>query len=431
MDCSVCCEKITKRNTVTCHFCDFVTCKSCAKRYILESINLSCMNCKKPWNREMLVQKITKTFVAKEYKLKRERDLFEIEKALLPETQPYANAKKELVDINKEITKLQKRLNELKAKRNFIQNNGVGGDEKTIRERIARLTIKCPAGECRGFVDSSNMTCEKCETVLCKDCHEPLGKSSELEKARDKARDKANALDKTSVLEHKCDPSTVETINLLKRDTKNCPKCSVSIHKIEGCDQMYCTQCHTAFSWRTGEIVIGERIHNPHYYEYLRSKGLHRREVGDIPCGGIPTEWEMRNFHTDNDLMMMLRSLVHIERVEFAHYRTDGIRTNRDLRIKYLNNEITEESFRITLQRREKEVEKNREIFQVLNTCVVAGSDIYRNLLTNKDATKAKTELQGLRDFTNESMKKVSKLYGCTVPCYSEDVFAAITTKKF
>lgn len=398
MECSVCCETITKRNVVTCHLCDFVTCKSCTKRFILESINPSCMNCKKPWNREILAQKITKTFLTKEYKQKRERDLFETEKALLPETQPYAAAKKELADVNREIAQLQKRLRELRQKRNFLQLNGVGGDEVTIKERIARLTIKCPASECRGFVDSKNMTCERCETVLCKECHEPLDKGKG----------------------HTCNPATVETIKLLKKDTKNCPKCSVSIHKIEGCDQMYCTQCHTAFSWRTGEIVIGERIHNPHYYEFLRARGRPEREMGDIPCGGLPSERHMREFANHSEIMSMLRSFVHIELVEFRNYRNDRIQTNRDLRVKYLNDEITEEQFKRTLQKREKSVEKNREILQILNTCVVAGSDILRSLMSSKNTDAAKTELACLRDFTNESMKKVSKLYGCTVPYFRD-----------
>ncbi len=405
MDCSVCCERITKRTTVTCHFCDFVTCKSCASRYILEStINPACMNCKKPWTREVLANNFSKVFLTREYKAKRERDLFETEKALLPETQPLATAKKDLDKVNKEIYELQKKLKELKRQKYYLQSSL--SNTATLNAKVAHLTIKCPAEGCRGFVNSVSMICEVCDVHVCKDCHEVVDESI------------------ASGKEHECNPDTVESVKLLKRDTKNCPSCKTAIHKIDGCDQMYCTQCHTAFSWRTGEIVHG-RIHNPHYYEYLRRTGgdgaAARREVGDIPCGGVPTEWEMRAFRKDPIVMGALRNLIHIEQIEFGNYRTDNVANNRDLRIKYLTNEITEDQFKKTLQKREKETEKKREILQVLNTCVVAGAETLRTLMHDIDDDKFEKSFATLREFTNESMKKIAKLYnGCKVPFFVE-----------
>ena len=402
MDCSVCCERITKRTTVTCHFCDFVTCKSCASRYILEStINPACMNCKKPWTREVLANNFSKVFLTREYKAKRERDLFETEKALLPETQPLATAKKDLDKVNKEIAELQRQLRQLQARRSVLRWTLV--DSATLNAKVAHLTIKCPADGCRGFVNSESMICEVCDVLVCKDCHAPLDKD-----------------------DHRCDPNIVENVKLLKRDTKNCPGCKTAIHKIDGCDQMYCTQCHTAFSWKTGEIVHG-RIHNPHYYEYLRRTGgggearEARRELGDIPCGGVPTEREMRAFWKDPKIMNALRNLIHIEQVEFGNYRTDNVANNRDLRIKYLNNEITEDHFKKTLQKREKDTEKKREILQVLNTCVVAGSELLRTLMQDLDEDKFEKSFLNLMFFTNESMEKIAKLYnGCKVPAFLE-----------
>ena len=111
---------------------------------------------------------------------------------------------------------------------------------------------KCPVEECRGFLDEQFM-CGICKVSACKKCHEVKND------------------------EHKCNPDTVKTIDLMTKDTKACPTCHTNINKIDGCDQMWCTLCHTAFSWTTG--LIEKKIHNPHYYQWLRSKSLD----GQIP----------------------------------------------------------------------------------------------------------------------------------------------------
>ena len=53
---------------------------------------------------------------------------------------------------------------------------------------------------------------------------------------------------------------------------------------------MWCTQCHTAFSWRTGEIET-HVVHNPHYFQWMREQGSGAvpRAPGDVPqpCGGV------------------------------------------------------------------------------------------------------------------------------------------------
>ena len=86
---------------------------------------------------------------------------------------------------------------------------------------------------------------------------------------------------------HECDEDMVKTAELLRKDTKSCPNCSEMIHKIEGCNQMFCTNCGTGFDWKTLRIVTGI-IHNPHYFEYQSKNGGRPRSIGDIPCGGLP-----------------------------------------------------------------------------------------------------------------------------------------------
>ena len=79
----------------------------------------------------------------------------------------------------------------------------------------------------------------------------------------------------------------------MKKDTKPCPKCGQLIHKINGCDQMWCPGCKTPFSWRTGEIERGH-VHNPEYYRWMRETGqnIGRDPLDERfdPCGNqVPT----------------------------------------------------------------------------------------------------------------------------------------------
>ena len=130
----------------------------------------------------------------------------------------------------------------------------------------AVFRLPCPDNCCKGFV-SSSWKCSLCEKKFCKDCH------------------------KESSLLHECNKDDKATIAMIKQECKNCPKCSMGIFKIEGCDQMFCTGCNTPFSWKTGKIVTNGPIHNPHYFEVMRRGGGGvPRQPGDVPCGGVPTQ---------------------------------------------------------------------------------------------------------------------------------------------
>ena len=122
----------------------------------------------------------------------------------------------------------------------------------------------CSDSNCRGLL-STQWKCATCEKYTCKECLV----------LKDTREDNG----------HVCKMEDVETAKLLASDTKPCPKCRVPIYKIMGCDQMWCTECHTGFSWRTGNIET--RIHNPHFYEYQRERnnGQAPRNHGDMECG--------------------------------------------------------------------------------------------------------------------------------------------------
>ena len=108
-----------------------------------------------------------------------------------------------------------------------------------------------------------------CEIKVCSKCH-VIKEDPRLAGAHEETKgggEDGNEDGEVGGGDHVCKKEDLETAQLLAKNTKPCPKCSMGIFKISGCSQMYCISCHTAFCWNTGKI-INKNIHNPHYFEY-------------------------------------------------------------------------------------------------------------------------------------------------------------------
>jgi len=401
MSCSICCENFNKRNhkEVSCPFCDFVSCRKCIQIYLLSSTNdPHCMKCKNAWNREFVDVSCTKIFRNKDLKNHRENVLLEREKCRLPETQHLVVREKRIRSVNILINEAQ---DELARQREHIRNlqneidflRGGGQPEELVEKK--QFVRKCPTEDCKGFL-STRWKCDICENNICSECNE---KKDE---------------------EHVCDPNAVATVKLLKKDSKPCPKCGTIHFKISGCSQMWCPSCHTAYNWNTGRIEQGI-IHNPHYYEFQRNNATANpgRNLGDIPCGGFPTLYEMRNAfnvrETRNVTIFRIHELIsHIENYELRwNYRNIPEQVNNsDLRVKFLMNELSEEDFGRIIQQREKALEKKRDIYNILRMFVDTGSDLFRQLI--QDRSKL-TEIEGifenLKKYTNTIFENIRMRY--------------------
>ena len=466
--CDVCCEKfnLSTRKQVSCPYCPFKFCRECCSHYVLEAPEEpSCMNCKKPWTREFMADAFTQVWMNTAYRAKREQLLFERERSLMPATQHLAENEvriramtnqnneyqtehnKNTLTISKfridpalgyenamdiyaqmEVVAHQNAVLSSKiqynvARINYLRNHTGGG----VANEKRKFVRACPASDCRGFL-STAWKCGLCEVWVCPDCHEIKGHERDAE--------------------HTCDPGNLATARLLEKDSKPCPKCSSMIFKIHGCDQMYCTQCNTAFSWNTGRIETS-RIHNPHYYEYLRQRAGTdniRREIGDIPCGGMPYGNDiatrlfghrLRNYQlqqTESLLSSAARSAIHVENVTLIRYRTDRIADNQDMRIKYMIGDYTEDEFKRQLQLKEQQVGRKNAIAAVLNTYLVVVSEIFRNLVATVNPPEGDQKffenclanIEEIRVFTNEALNRVSKMYKkCSVPHVNIDYSVA------
>ena len=382
MSCIVCTEKFnnSRNSEVKCEHCQFSACRTCCQKYIIDQTKAKCMNndCFPEWSRKFLVKIFTKTFISNDWKKVRENVLFDGEKALLPATQGVVEQRKNRMKMLLEVRELDKQISELNRQRTELIANHHDTTRRYGLQDRRHFIRACPQEECRGFL-SSMWKCGTCAMWTCPECHEMKGEFQDSP--------------------HTCDPNNVETAKLLAKDTKPCPKCATGIFKIEGCDQMWCTQCHTAFSWRTGQIET--HIHNPHFYEWQRrnNNGQAPRVAGDIPCGGMDLDYRMpmminqalRRKLNEQDVLgrdsddatklfrrieRIVQSSLHLREVQLPTYRVNHVEDNLELRVSYLMNEITEEEFKVRTQRANKQHEKKREMGDIIRLYIQTVVDI-------------------------------------------------------
>jgi DNA-binding protein H-NS len=230
-DCPICIETYTAttRKEIICPYCNYKTCLKCMKQHILNQQNPNCMNCHIEFNREFIDLNMTKNFRTKELKHHRENVLLEREKSLLPATVVFAeqeqHARKnenECSEMEAQIIELQNTINNIKegivTKRINIERlrRGEAGIASTSQDKHEKRSFikPCVVTGCRGYL-STQYKCGICETWVCPHCHE----------VKEGQKDE----------NHTCNPETVESIKLIAKETKPCPKCGVVISKIDGC----------------------------------------------------------------------------------------------------------------------------------------------------------------------------------------------------
>ena len=441
-NCLICDETLNLKNhkLVSCEYCDFGACKTCYQTFLPDQNAPKCMNreCGRPWTRRFLNATFSQTFLQKDWRQSREKLAFDRETALLPATQeilerrlimenarreitltrtliknaqkfyhaefkkqkipyPYMNEPEELRNLRHRLDELQQSLYARPAGRFAAAPRGAG---------TTHFVRACPSEDCRGFL-SKDWKCGLCKVESCSKCH----------------------VIKNVGEEHTCNPDDVATATLLNRDTKPCPKCHTGIFKIDGCDQMWCTQCHTAFSWRTGDIET--RVHNPHFFEWQRrtNGGVAPRVPGDVPhqCGQdqILTQYDFRHItglqlraDITNLSGNIIRDVIHLRETELREFLPAG---NENVflenRIFFLKKEISKETFVRRVLKESKKREIHAEIHQVLTMFVQTSTDIIRQFMTlahpadmrdEYDRLKLKLdEIETLRQFTNEALKEI------------------------
>lgn len=446
MECAVCCQAFTglARKKINCRFCDFKACAQCHERYLLDTEqDPHCMNCRKGWPRELLLELFTKKFIDSVYKNRRETLLMEREKARLPETQPLAIKEKRIRDFNKLIDQVNLEIEGINIARLEISNGPLEGKSPRVDEMIERhekalpfqnlvsekmnlinhykycieivsnhfrtrdverkFVRACPAPDCRGFL-STAWKCGICNLWTCPTCHELKGPEKDSN--------------------HTCDPNNVQTAALLEKDSRPCPNCASLIFKISGCDQMWCTSCKVPFSWSRGVVLKTEAIHNPHYYDFMRNQGGAFPDGPGPPmnqgaCGGIPSVREVNDYcrmKPEHSILLTIHRIhSHIEYVILPLWQEGNYRnTNEQLRVKFILGDIDEAYLKKTLQRREKDRLKKADVHQILSMYQMVTRDLLVKFIREKGGDIE--EFKQLRLYTNEHLSRAARVWNCHVP---------------
>ena len=415
MSCTVCVEPINKstRKSIVCNFCSYMCCQLCAKTYLRDSYQLPhCMNCKKEWNKGFLNTNFTKVFLHSEYRASREIILFEEEKTYLPQFQEESKRTKIMRELDKEYHDIISKEIENEANEDqFVRQQRYKSrlfklEKQSIIEKQGKLIQegrskkkddipflkKCTVNECRGFL-SKDYKCGLCNSSICKSCQCRLTD------------------------EHKCNQDDVKSLLELERSTKPCPKCYIPIQKSDGCDQMFCIQCHTGFSWKTGMIETGV-IHNPHYFEMLQKGNIqdvrHRQEQGE--CGPIPLYTKIYTIvknepsNLRNAIQFYYQQFVHHRQVTLRMFEYRDTQEVRNDRISYLVGDLDENKYKANLYVRQQKQYRKQEERQIMDSFVTIGEELFRTL-TIDNYNDILKQIQTLSIVTREAIVEIDKKY--------------------
>jgi hypothetical protein len=469
-ECNVCYEALNKttRKKIACEHigaCTFEACKACIRKYVLNTTDdPSCMNCNRAWSDKFLYSQLTQTFMRGEYKIYRKELLVQAQISRLPETMPaverqkqeemlsvqfgmicreldtarqlhgeiqkkWAQRKKaanpveqikydnELRDANETISLLRNNLDIIRRDIDIVRE---GGQIETGAPKKGPLVAAIPCGntDCRGYL-GADYKCEVCEHHTCGKCLEHIGLVE-------------------NEAPHVCKPENIESAEFVRKQSKPCPCCSARISKIDGCDQMWCTQCRKAFSWNTGLLVSGP-VHNPHFYQYQRENGGLQRNPGDVVCGGMPgigviirkiTEVapEITNSPLGDSVLKIHQFCMHFAQLYVAGVRpaTNVGRNDRAaemLRVRYILKRLTREQLADDIADKDYARKKATSIIHVCDLLETVCGDIFRLIIASqKTGDEFAVELEQhinafdtLRLYVNDQMKEVSITYNICV----------------
>ncbi len=346
MSCIVC-EKVA---SFTCT-CGTGICLSCAKQW-----KPQCTKCEKPFT----LNDIPKSFVSV-YKEHKQTEFWEREKNLFPNTQA-------LVDWEIKTEHLKTRIRFGEAVRFPPKPNlNVSSDGM----------FPCPLSSCRGFVLVNK--CGVCKCNVCRHCRELKEEN------------------------HVCDPDNLTSVAEIVKDSRPCPKCSVPIFRMYGCDHMNCTHCGIHWNWETRAILSHSSNH--HYPNTPFRVDQHHCE--DITLKN-PPDTKLLRWLEDTSANTILQTV-------YTNFKYNENLIN--IRLQYLRGKIDEKGAKLKIYTLETQLLKHQEVAELLQFYLSSINYIKKEWQDSRYKDKSEL-LINLITTCNDIRHKIISTYGGTVPIF-------------
>jgi len=430
INCNICVNDYSKKNyKIECLSCNGSFCCRCLQNNIIISNKEECLHCRYKFSTQFLLDILPNRFKDTKYKEYKKNQYFEKEKFLFSETvyeinnmkkkQYYINKYNELL-INRKNTNciIQKSLYgvDMDLIKTIIENLDVyvtfnleelkqfKNEYMEYREKLSKINLlimetqdqnknilmklknkellkrkrndfkkHCIYNECKGFLNNNNI-CIICNSKVCIQCNNLIKDDN-----------------------HICNPDEINSYNIIIQNSKPCPKCNIHIEKEKDtCNDMYCTECNTKFNWATLKIIKNSNnyFHNPHHQELLHT---------DI----LPTKILIK-LESIGDLSILRLNRLYFYLIQEILPKYVNINDTKNIRMKFLTNQIDEKKYKKELFRNNKIQNKKDDFYNIFNNNLKKIKTIIEKFVVEYDLVQNESLILLLHS-TNNDIKNLIK----------------------
>ncbi len=201
---------------------------------------------------------------------------------------------------------------------------------------------------------------------------------------------------------------------------------------VKNCDQMFCTVCHTAFSWTKGTVDKGP-IHNPHYYQWKTQNAKTELANNNLECdeNTYPTLTNVLQASNKANskclkwISYFHQYFTHIEFTVRPLYQPTATRDEKmDINVDYMMGKMSKTEWKKLLYSCDKRQEMARDIIDLLDMGYTISGERFRKYIEkSKELNTKKTteknndmmnyvyELSNLIDYIENEVESIKKRF--------------------